>query len=318
MRDRPRRLLATALLLSALLAPFVLFSTKLNPWRSSDTPGMVVVAMQNALYPVERLFDLSVKSLSRLWYTYVDLSDAARENRQLKTQLDAMKTRIMDYDEQLLENDRLRRLIGFAGRSERRLIAAEVIGHNDTSRFESLRIGRGRRDGVRVGMPVVAADGVVGKVIRTGEAFSDIQLLVDPDFHIDVLLQRTRVRGVLAGASHSQCTLQLHKRIEIRIGDTLITSGIVGSFPKGLPVGRVMRITYDTENVAQSVTVEPWIDHNRLEEVLVILTPDPELEKIAEAAGETWIEQAVDLADGTNKTGPGGRAAEADGKGVRR
>ena len=75
----------------------------------------------------------------------------------------------------------------------------------------------------------------------------------------------------------------------------MVTSGIVGGFPKGLPVGRVMRITYETDNVAQSVTVEPWVDHRRLEEVMIILNPDPELEKIAETAGPSWTARAVEV-----------------------
>jgi rod shape-determining protein MreC len=147
-------------------------------------------------------------------------------------------------------------------------------------------------------MPVVAADGIVGKVIRTGMHFSDVQLLVDSDFHLDVLLQRTRVRGVLSGAARTHCTLQLSKRVEIRIGDTLITSGIVGGFPKGLPVGRVMRITYESDNVAQTIDVEPWIDHRRVEEVMVIFSQDKELEKIVETAGPEWLDKAVGKAQG--------------------
>ena len=290
MGDRWKKLLTIALLISAVLAPFVFFSSPLKAWRS---PRPFLTAVQDAIYPLERGWQLTVTHVSRWWRTYLSLSDAAEENIALRTQLAGLQTRIMDYEEQVLENDRLRRLLGFAGRSEKKLIAAQVIGHNQLAHFESIRITRGSRDGVRPGMPVVAADGVVGKVIRTGQMFSDVQLLVDSDFHIDVLLQRTRVRGVLSGHAHSYCTLQLHKRVEIRIGDTLITSGIVGGFPKGLPVGRVMRITYETENVAQSITVEPWIDHRRLEEVMVILSPDPELEKIVETAKPDWIDNAL-------------------------
>ncbi len=205
-----------------------------------------------------------------------------------------MKSRLLSYDEQLLENERLRGLLDFSKKSERRLLAAEVIGHNTFGQFESLRIARGRHHGVNVGMPVVTADGVVGKIIRTGEFFSDVQLLVDSDFHLDVLLQRTRIRGVISGSERVECNLNLHRRVEIRIGDTIITSGIVGGFPKGLPVGKVKRISYDAENVAQHITIEPWIDHNRLEEVTIIFSPDPEVEKIVAAAGEDWINKNVD------------------------
>ena len=290
MGEKYKRILALALLVSAVLAPFVFFSTQVKAWIS---PSPLLVLVQDALYPIESGWHSLVSGASGAWDTYVALTGAAEENTRLKGQLQALQTRIMDYDEQVLENDRLRRLLGFSSRSEKRLVAAEVIGHNELAQFESIRISRGKADGVKVGMPVVAADGVVGRVIRTGAHFSDVQLLVDSDFHIDVLLQRTRVRGVLSGSEGSQCTLLLHKRVEIRIGDTLITSGIVGGFPKGLPVGRVMRITYETENVAQSITVEPWVDHRRLEEVMIIFTPDPELQKIADTAGPGWIEHAV-------------------------
>lgn len=301
MSEKYRKLLGLALLVSAVLSPFVFFSTPLKSWQSQNPLALI---MQDALYPLERAWHMAATSVSRAFQSYVALSHAADENRELRSQLAGLQTRIMDYEEQVLENDRLRRLLGFSRRSEKKLVAAEVIGHNDMAQFQSIRITRGKADGVRVGMPVVAADGVVGKVIRTGEHFSDVQLLVDSDFHIDVLLQRTRVRGVLSGAERTHCTLQLHKRVEIRIGDTLITSGIIGGFPKGLPVGRVMRITYESENVAQSITVEPWVDHRRIEEVMVIMNRDPELEKIVETAGPEWLDSALGDAPGPTADAP--------------
>lgn len=262
--------------------------------RSWQSASPALLAIQDGLYPIEYGWHRITAGISHLFRVYVRLSDAAQENIGLRQQLAGMQTRIMDYEEQLLENDRLRKLLGFASRAEHSLIAAEVIGHTEKSPFQAIRIAKGREAGVRIGMPVVAADGIVGRVIRSGHSYADVQLLVDTDFHIDVLLQRTRVRGVLTGADLSYCKLQLHRRVEIRIGDTIITSGIVGGFPKGLPVGRVIRISYETENVAQSVSVEPWVDHRRLEEVMVIMTKDRELEKIVETAGPGWLERATD------------------------
>jgi rod shape-determining protein MreC len=293
--ERYKRFLTVGLLASAILSPFIFFSAPIRSWQA---PGPLVTILQDTLYPVEYAWHGLVRAVDHAVHSYVDLHDAAQENTRLRTQLSGLQARIMDYEEQMLENERLRQLLGFANRSEKRLIAAEVVGHNELAQFQSIRITRGSKDGVRPGMPVVAAEGVVGKVIRTGLRFSDVQLAVDSDFHIDVLLQRTRVRGVLSGAAGDQCLLNLHKRVEIRIGDTLITSGIVGGFPKGLPVGRVMRITYESDNIAQTITVEPWVDHRRLEEVMVILSPDPELDKIAETAGPRWLEEAITRAAG--------------------
>lgn len=294
MSERYKRLALVALIVSAILSPFIFFSSDRKSWTSSN-PALIV--LQDALYPVERAWQGMTSGLNHTWKRYVDVSDASDENLKLRSQLAGMQSRIMDYEEQVLENERLRRLLGFKSRSEKRLIAAEVVGHNE-SPFQTIRITRGLNDGVKPGMPVVAADGIVGKVIRSGGHFADVQLLVDSDFQIDVLLQRTRVRGVLSGADHTQCSLSLNKRVEIRIGDTLITSGIVGGFPKGLPVGRVMRITYESDDAAQKIIVEPWIDYRRLEEVIVIFNEDKELAKIVETAGPEWLDQAIGKPEG--------------------
>jgi rod shape-determining protein MreC len=153
-----------------------------------------------------------------------------------------------------------------------------------------MRISKGEFDGVRIGMPVVTAEGVVGRIIRTGKKFSDVHLLLDSNFNVDVLLQRTRIRGVLKGQG-SHGVLKLNRQSEIRIGDTIITSGIVGGFAKGLPVGRVVRISYESDNVSQSVRVEPWAEFDQIEEVVVLENHDPELQKIRETAGRTWLKE---------------------------
>ncbi len=289
---KPKKLVTLALIVSAVLAPFVFFSTPPRPWKTSAK--LASLPHDLVVYPLERAWFTTVTTLCETWQNYVGLIDAADENKHLKAELDSMKTRLLSYNEQVLENERLRALLDFSKRSELTHLPAEVIGHNTFGQFESLRISRGRHHGVKVGMPVVAAEGVVGKVIRTGQFFSDVQLLVDSDFHLDVLLQRTRIRGVISGVDRAFCSLKLRRRVEMRIGDTIITSGIVGGFPKGLPVGRVKRISYDAENVAQQITIEPWIDHNRLEEVTIIFSTDPEIEKIAERAGSEWLEQTIE------------------------
>jgi rod shape-determining protein MreC len=290
-----KRLGVIALVVSAILSPFIFFSTPLKSWES-DNPLLMV--WQEIIYPVEYLWHSTTTSTLEGWKSYVDLSNAAQENIDLKTELNLLKTRFSDYDERLKENERLRGLLGFRGRYENKMVAAEVVGINDHVPFQYLRITRGKSDGLDVGMPVVAADGIVGRIVRLGNHFADVQILVDSDFKADALLQRTRVRGVLSGSNRSHCTLQLHKRTEIRIGDTIITSGIVGGFPKGLPIGKVMRISYDSESVAQRITIEPWVDYRRLEEVMVLLSPDQELEKIIETAGSDWLKKTVDRAVG--------------------
>ena len=96
-----------------------------------------------------------------------------------------------------------------------------------------MRLNKGTLDGKKVGMPVVSAKGVVGRVIRAGNKYSDVHLLIDINFNIDTLIQRNRVRTVLNG-DNIETSAKLNRKTEVRIGDTIITSGIVGGFPKGL------------------------------------------------------------------------------------
>lgn len=285
-----RKIVLYLLIGLTLLSPFVFFSSPLRPWETSATAPLF---LQEVSYPIARGWHATKGFVSRTWKTYFDLRDAARENLELKSRLNTLQARILDYEEQAQQTSRLRKLLGFAQHYERKLIVAEVVGGKSTHAFRSLRVTRGTADGVRVGMPVVAADGIVGRIVRTSRNLSDVQLLVDFDFNVDVLLQRTRVRGVLAGYAGDNCRLNVQKGTEVRIGDTITTSGIVGGFPKGLPVGRVMRISYESDNVSQVITVEPWVDYRRLEEVMILYEKDPELQKIIETAGADWFDKTL-------------------------
>src|SRR5690606_21944679 len=110
----------------------------------------------------------TTETASQSWVRYLRNGNAADENTVLRDQLARLQTRIMDYEEQVLENSRLRRLLGFTRRYEKKLVAAEVVSIGGRPPFQTLRISRGESDGIKVGMPVVSADGIVGKIIRAG------------------------------------------------------------------------------------------------------------------------------------------------------
>lgn len=267
----------------------------MKPWRGDRVNTFLG---QEVMHPAVSGWHGITGYVTGIWQTYIGLTQTARENRELKDRLAILQTRLMDYEEQVRQTGRLRQLLGLSELQPEKMLIAEVVGTRVNNLFKALRISRGSLDGVKAGMPVISPDGIVGRVIRTGLKESDVQLLVDFDFNLDVLLQRTRVRGVLNGFSNDLCRLNLQKGAEIRIGDTIITSGIVGGFPKGLKVGRVMRITYESDNVAQIITVEPWVDYRRLDEVMVLRQLDPELQKIVETAGRDWLERTLKSGNG--------------------
>jgi rod shape-determining protein MreC len=279
------------------VAPLMFFSTQFAPW-TDGTASRTATLVQDISYPFAWAWHEMSTGLENSWERYFDLSGKSKQNFQLKQEITELKSRLLDYDERLNEVNRLRQLVGFTQSIPDKFVAAEVLTGQRSLPFKTIRISKGSLDGIKAGMPVVAANGVVGKVIRAGFKFSDVQLLVDYDSNIDVLVQRNRIRGVLGGYANENCRLNLQRSAEIRIGDTLVTSGIVGSFPKGIPVGKVIRISFETDNVSQVITVEPWVDHRRLEEVIVLLREDPELSRIAEAGGADWIEKSTNPSTG--------------------
>ncbi len=283
------RIFWRTVLISSLLSPFVFFASSMQPWNSSSTIGLL---FQELVYPFEYTWDISCEFVKNTWGHYISLSDTAKENTQLHSELTVLKTKLLDYEEKVQEISRLRKLLGFVQHYEQNHIVAEVIGSSYNTSFRALRINKGLWDGVKVGMPVVTAGGVVGRIIRTGKKFADVHILVDSNFNIDILLQRSRIRGVLKGFGNYSI-LTLNRRAEIRIGDTVITSGIIGGFPKGLAVGRVVKISYESDHISQSIKVEPWVDFDRVEELVVLETQDPEIQKIIESAGKDWFKEQI-------------------------
>lgn len=275
-----------AIIVAVLVLPFVFFSSSLRPWSGRSIGPNI---LQEIFFPIQLLWVRSTNFVRDSWTNYVALTQAAKENKQLKQDLAVMQVKILDYENVVAEVNRLRGLLDFAKRYERQIVVAEVVGTLGQAPLQSLRIASGRQDGLRVGMPVVASSGLVGIIIRAGFLFADVQLLGDGNLNVDVIVERTRTRGVLQGIAPGRSWLQIHRREDIRIGDTLVTSGLVGSIPKGLPVGRVVKIRYEADHVTQMISVQPWVDYLRLEEVLVLDRENGTLDMVEDIAGADWL-----------------------------
>jgi rod shape-determining protein MreC len=136
--------------------------------------------------------------------------------------------------------------------------------------FESLVLDKGARHGIEPGMPVLAPEGIVGVIAATSAHAARVLLLTDPNSGVDVLVQRTRVRGIVSGRLEQAAILKYVGRAEdVRAGDRIVTSGLDGVFPKGMPVGRVTRVSRDDPGLFLYAEVAPAADTTRLEEVLV-------------------------------------------------
>jgi rod shape-determining protein MreC len=138
--------------------------------------------------------------------------------------------------------------------------------------FKTILINRGTKDGVSIDCPVVAAEGIAGRVIEVSWNVSKVLLLVDYNSNIDALIQRSRVQGILQGTREGECDLKYVQRSEeVKVGDVVVSSGLAGIFPKGLLLGRVRNVQKEKSGLFQRIEVSTEVDVTKLEEMLVIL-----------------------------------------------
>lgn len=213
------------------------------------------------------------------WKVYFDLASAAGENAVLKKDLAMARQALNRLEEAKRENDRLRQLLGFARQAEQEIITALVIAEDPSDWYNAIVINRGRSDGVRRGLAVATHEGVVGKVINTGPHYSQVLLITDPNSAMDARSARTRARGILEGGRMGRCLFKyVMRQQDVAPGDLVVTSGMDRVYPPGLVVGEVQSTTKDAQSMFQEIVVLPGVDFSRLEEVLVILSPEKSLE----------------------------------------
>jgi rod shape-determining protein MreC len=235
-------------------------------------------AFLEVMRPFQGVASALVRDAGNLWLGYVGLVGAERENGRLRQRLHDLERRATQHRELELMNTRLKRLLALQRRLPTQAVAAEVTGRDATVWFQSLTLDKGEVDGVRAGMPVLAPEGVVGLISSTSPHAARVLLLTDPNSGVDVLVQRTRARGIVSGLLDRGAVLKYVKRAEdVQVGDRLITSGLDGIFPKGMPVGRVTRLSRKDRGLFLYAEVTPAADASRLEELLVASASGAEL-----------------------------------------
>jgi rod shape-determining protein MreC len=266
-----RRRRGTLFIVILIFCAVVLVSLQLSG-RYEGNPLHTLVL--RVISPPQRVFHWVIASIRSVFQNHIVLVDLKQENLRLQEEVRRLQRENDELWESSYAAERLRRLLQLKARVPATMIPAEVIAYSPSAWFRTIVINKGLRDGVQKGMPVVTWEGVVGKVMRTSSGSSIILLVVDRNSSIDVLVQRTRTRGLIEGEGGSRCQLRHVPRTDdIEVGDHLITSGLGGIFPKGLSMGDVVRVERKEYGLFQEVEVRPSADCSRLEEVMVILRP---------------------------------------------
>lgn len=215
------------------------------------------------------------------WQNYIWAIGARSENKRLKKTVHELMLINSSYMQIQKENERLRRLLLLNDRLGLTSIGARVVARTPAFLSNMVYINRGSADGVFVDAAVISGDGIIGRVALVAKHQSQVQLITNPDASIGALLAKTRTPGVLRGSGEQLLEMAYVGNSEaVEVGDAVLSSGLDGIYPEGLPIGKVVD-SRKGKGVFRSIMVEPQIDLIRLEEVSVLLSGHKTMEGVA-------------------------------------
>ncbi|MFA5111484.1 MAG: rod shape-determining protein MreC [Desulfobaccales bacterium] len=269
MDGRPRGRFRTPLLIVLVL--LLVFSVLSLSLKRSPALKKVQGVMVSVTAPGLEGLEYVGRTAKQFWQGYFYLVGVRRENAELKRQLEEFKQREVRFQEAQQGLTRLEGLLDLKRQVALPVIGARVIAYDPSLWSRSAIVDQGKAQGVKIGMPVLAPQGIVGRVVEVYPQYSKVMLIVDRKSSADAMVQRSRVRGMLKGKGGNRCSLDyVPKSAEVQVGDLVLASGLVGLYPKGLVFGKVSTANKKSPGVFQEVEVTPSVDLSTLEEVLVV------------------------------------------------
>jgi rod shape-determining protein MreC len=259
------------LFIAVVLGHIILISAQVN--SRAGVPLLEVVTF-GAFAEVQRGAAGLTGSIRDAWSGYGNLRGVREENEQLKRQLGELQIQFQQERARAERARQLERLLGFQQDLRVDTIPASVIGASASLEFRGITIDRGSNMEVTTNMAVIAPTGLVGRIVTPTAHASKVQLITDQNAAAGALVERSRAQGIVIGSNNEE-TLRMNfvaVTADVKNGDTIVTSGVDGIFPKGFVIGKVEEV--GTGNgIYKAIRVRPSVDFNTLEEVLVVKTP---------------------------------------------
>ena len=232
---------------------------------ASDALALVTTPIQTVLARVNR-------ATLGVWGTYRDWKNVRVENRRLRDETQRLRVEALRVTETDAENQRLRRLLTLKESLPLETMAGEIIAREWGGWVRSLTINRGRGDAVARLTAVIAPDGLVGRIVDVRAGSSVVQVLTDPASTVGAHVVRTRTPGIIEGEPRGTLRFKYMARdgSGIQVGDVVVTSGLGGLFPGGIPIGRVRTIDDRGSALFSYAQVTPAVDFARIDEVLLL------------------------------------------------
>jgi len=218
----------------------------------------------------------------------VDLGKARDERDRLKEEVDELQQEVDEIQELQLENEQLKKMIAYQeSRPDLELMVVDVIGANPDIWEQTIQIGAGYSSGLQEYMAILSEDGsLVGRIILCTSDASLVQLITDDKSSVGAMLQKNAEMGVVKGEGGGGVRLELlNQDAEVETGQLVVTSGLGGTCPSGIPIGSITEITERRADLSVGIVIEPRARLTRLSRVMVVVSPQPTTTPMAAEAG---------------------------------
>ena len=268
----PLALMAVLFIQVVALATQVKRPEGAKPGSTGSGTRLIRVWTVTAFTPVEKIFVSTGHFFRNGWHNYADLRGVRKQNRELQDEVARLQMEQVRLKQDADQARRLQALLDFKEKFISKTVAAQVIATSGTEQSRLITIDKGSNDHIKPDMPVITPDGIVGKIKEVLPLSSQVLLINDHDSGAGVILEQSRLQGIVKGTSLGELQVTgIMSDETVEPGEHVITSGGDRIYPKGYSVGTVTASTPDHDNDPFLVIkIKPAADLNRLEEVLVI------------------------------------------------
>jgi len=267
IRSRP-----TLLFFIVLALLFLVMSRSSQTRYVGETRTMFERTVMTIFSPVPKTVNWLGRSTSDMYHGYLDMRRAVNENIELHRKVADLTTKNLKLQQSDADIRRIRTLLGYSEQLDMPTTLASAIMLDTSGRFKSVVLDRGSDAGIEVNDAVVNANGLIGRVVLTTKDMSKVQLVTDGNCSVGALVDRTRRQGVVRGDGGGAAQMyDVPSLADVVPGDTVLTAGIDGIYPKGIPVGTVVKAEKG-QDLFKSIVVKPAVDFGAVEEVIVIHT----------------------------------------------
>ena len=257
------------LFIAVVLGHIILISAQVT--SSAGVPLLEVVTF-GAFAEVQRGAAGLTGSIRDAWSGYGNLRHVRAENEDLRRKLGELQVQFQQERARAERVRRLESLLGFKQQLQVDTIAAGVIGASASLDFRGITIDRGTSQAVTANMAVIGPAGLVGRVVTPTAHASKVQLLIDRNAAAGAVVERSRAQGIVVGSGADMLRMDfVPATADVKNGDTVVTSGVDGIYPKGFVIGKVEQVE-NGNGIYKAIRVRPSVEFNKLEEVLVVKT----------------------------------------------